>query len=103
MRLSAVVCTRDRPDMLAECLRSVLACDYRPRQVLVVDQSADARSHGVVAELQRRHQDLLYVPTSTRGLSAARNLAVQRADGEALAFTDDDCLADPGWLGAVAE
>ncbi len=103
MKVSAVVCTRDRPALLERCLPTLLACTYYPREVLVVDQSADRRTHDLVATFQRGEPDLVYVATHTRGLSAARNVAGQRADGAILAFTDDDCLADSGWLSAVVD
>ncbi|MDQ3699575.1 MAG: glycosyltransferase [Chloroflexota bacterium] len=102
LKVSAVICTRDRPDFLAACLKTVLACPYRPREVLVVDQSDDAQTAAIVAGWQARAPGLVYVRTSTRGLSAARNVAVARATGEVLAFTDDDCLVDADWIGALA-
>jgi glycosyltransferase involved in cell wall biosynthesis len=103
MKATAVVCTRDRPDLLAACLPGLLANAHRPREVLVIDQSRDGRSGEVVAALEQHGDagDLVYVPTTTRGLSAARNLAVARAGGDVVAFTDDDCLVDAGWLGAL--
>jgi GT2 family glycosyltransferase len=103
VKVSAVVCTRERPDLLVRCLPTVLAAEYQPREVLVVDQSADRRTRDLVHALQRDQPDLLYIDTPTRGLSAARNVAAERASGAILAFTDDDCLADPGWLRAVAD
>lgn len=100
MKISAAICTRDRPALLAECLPSVLACAHRPREVLIVDQSGDDRTRAVVARFA--DPDVAYVATPTRGLSAARNVALERATGDVVAYTDDDCLADPGWLGALA-
>ncbi len=41
------------------------------------------------------------VETGHRGPAAARNAGAERARGLFLAFTDDDCLADPGWLRAL--
>jgi glycosyltransferase involved in cell wall biosynthesis len=69
--------------------------------VLVIDQSSDGRTRDIVSNVH--DDDFVYVPTDTRGLSAARNVAVERATGDVLAFTDDDCLADQGWLGALAD
>lgn len=101
VKVTAVVCTRDRPTLLAGCLPSLVACTYRPREVVVVDQSADQRTRDVVRRWQAVTPDLVYVPTDTRGVSAARNLACAHASGEVVAFTDDDCVVEPGWLDAI--
>jgi glycosyltransferase involved in cell wall biosynthesis len=104
MKATAVVCTRDRPHLLAVCLPGLLANTHRPREVLVVDQSRDGQTWDVVraVAVQRGDAaDVRYIPTATRGLSAARNVAVAQATGEVIAFTDDDCLVDPGWLAAL--
>src|SRR5207248_1276258 len=97
-----VLCTRDRPAFVARSLPGLLAADYGPREVLVVDQSADDRTREVVAALRPGHPELRHVPTGTRGLSAGRNVALAEARGAVVAFTDDDCLADPGWLAELA-
>jgi O-antigen biosynthesis protein len=102
LKVSAIVCTRDRPALLAACLPSILRCAYRRREVLVIDQSRDGQTRDVVSRFQRGAPELIYIGTTTRGLSAARNVGVAQVTGDVLAFTDDDCLADPDWLGALA-
>jgi GT2 family glycosyltransferase len=37
------------------------------------------------------------------GLSAAYNLGIRETTGDILAFTDDDCIAPPGWLAAIED
>jgi len=46
---------------------------------------------------------LVYVGEPRRGVAYARNRGVEVARGEILAFTDDDCVPEPGWLRAMAE
>jgi len=101
--VSVVICTRDRPHLLADALRSVLACQYPTREVIVVDQSADARTNRVVADLRGCARDLLYCAAPPRGLAAARNIGAAQASGDVVAYTDDDCLVDRGWLQALAD
>jgi GT2 family glycosyltransferase len=38
---------------------------------------------------------------SARGPAAARNTGARHASGDVLAFTDDDCMPEPGWLRAL--
>ena len=101
--VSVVICTRDRPHLLADALRSVLACAYQAREIIVVDQSSDARTDRLVADLRGCAPDLLYCPAPPRGLAAARNIGAAQASGDVVAFTDDDCLVDRGWLQALAD
>jgi glycosyltransferase involved in cell wall biosynthesis len=88
---------------LADCLRSLAALEY-PRdrfEVIVVDDGGgsplDTRVAPFAAEL-----DITLIRQPNGGPSAARNTGAARARGEFLAFTDDDCRVEPGWLSALA-
>ena len=95
--------TYGRPRQLAECLRSLARLDY-PRdrlEVVVVDDGSPMALDDVVAPFQS-HLPLTLMLQKNAGPSAARNAGAERATGEYLAFTDDDCLPDPGWLRTLA-
>jgi GT2 family glycosyltransferase len=102
-RCSIVVPTWERPDRLAQCLGALARLDY-PRErfeVIVVDDGGRACLDAVVA----RHRDRVeatVVRVPHAGPAAARNAGVARAQGTLLAFTDDDCRPEPGWLAALA-
>ncbi len=98
-----VVPTRDRPERLRHCLAGIARLRY-PRErleVVVVDDGSRGFREGPLREaaadvhLRFRHQDGL-------GPARARNLAASVAEGEFLAFLDDDCVPDPDWLEAFA-
>jgi glycosyltransferase involved in cell wall biosynthesis len=99
--ISVLIATRDRPRSLARCLSSVLANDYGDFDVVVVDQSSTDASEDIV----RTFDDvrLWYRRLQTRGLSSARNAAIEESTGRILAFTDDDCTVSPDWLRRIAE
>ena len=107
--VSIVIPTYHRSRPLAACLTSVAALDY-PRdrfEVIVVDDGGSVSLDGQVGSLRDR-LDLTLIKRSARGATqrgpaAARNLGAERARGELLAFIDDDCQPDPGWLRAVAD
>lgn len=102
MRVSVVVATRNRPELLRTCLASVLASSSPADEILVIDQSTDDRTAGLIAE-QNRPGRLRYLRQNGRGLSRARNLALTESTGDILAFTDDDCEVAPDWVAAIGE
>lgn len=95
--LSVVICTRDRPAMLATCLDSLAAQRSRPGQVVVVDNSPQATAR----ELAAGRDGVTYVHEPRPGLSIARNAGVAAARGEFVAFTDDDVELADSWTGEI--
>ena len=92
---SIVICTRERPDSLHRCLRSL---SRTSAEVLVIDNapSADA-TRKVVGEFANTRYECEPYP----GLSYARNRGVERARGEIIVFTDDDVVVSPDWLSEI--
>lgn len=102
MHISAVICTRNRPDLIGSAVKSVLSNTYSDFDLLVVDQSDDERTGATVRELMQTHSNLRYLHTNRAGLSRAYNIGIRETTGDVLAFTDDDCIAPPNWLDTVA-
>ncbi len=101
-RASVVICTRDRPDMIAGALDSVAAQDYPDFEVLVVDQSRGDETAEIVARARERFSHVRSVRLRTPGLSRAYNAGIRETRSELLAFTDDDVVAPAGWLRSIA-
>jgi GT2 family glycosyltransferase len=99
--LTVALATLNRPDGAAVCLDAILAGDALPVQIVVVDQSDDERTHAVVDERATGGVALTYVRQRRLGLSASRNAGIEHAEAGIVAFTDDDCVPDRGWLAAV--
>jgi glycosyltransferase involved in cell wall biosynthesis len=97
-RISAVVCTRGRPDLAARAVASLR--EQVVHEVLVVDNAPpDDAMQRVVRD---RFPGVRYVIEPTRGLDFARNRALSEARGDVIAFLDDDAVATPGWSTALA-
>ncbi|HJW68546.1 MAG TPA: glycosyltransferase [Candidatus Binatia bacterium] len=82
------------------CLEALLAQDW-PREALeliVVDNRSTDATQAVVAEYPVRLLEEHRVQSSY----AARNRGVAASHGDLLAFTDADCVPDPGWVRALA-
>jgi GT2 family glycosyltransferase len=94
---SLIVCSRNRPGFLLDAVESVLKGTELPAEIIVIDQS-DHVHHTLATMPPRRACVIRYVHTATRGASAARNLGIELAEHEKLAFLDDDVLVEPGWF-----
>src|SRR5205823_3016543 len=91
-----------RPDLLQRCLAALLAQNLAPAdyEIIVADDAASDETRRIV-ELSAAVPAARYVPVTGRhGPAAARNRGWRAARAPIVAFTDDDCVPDPGWLGA---
>jgi len=96
MRVSAIVCTRNRADSIHETLAALAQQETAPSEIIVVDTSNEAE-RAKVAQCARDH-GARYVFEPRSGLSIARNTGIANASGEIIAFTDDDCIPARDWL-----
>lgn len=92
--VSVIVCTRDRPEALKNCLRSLQALNPPPLEILVVD---NAPRSDATYQLVTQMPHIRYVKEPQAGLSAARNRGIRESNGSILAFTDDDVIVHPHW------
>ncbi len=100
MPTSVLIPTIGRLDLLEPCLRSVLACDPGPDEVLVVDQSGGP---GVAAIVDRLGDPRLrHVPCEGRGIGRAMNVGLAAARHDTVHVTHDDCTVEPDWVGRAA-
>jgi GT2 family glycosyltransferase len=98
--VTVAVCTRDRPAELANCLESLVKLDYPSLQLLVIDNAPT--TDATERLIRERYPNVGYIRESRPGLNWARNRAIDEAQGEIIAYTDDDAVVDPGWVTALA-
>lgn len=107
MRLSVVICTYERPVLLAALLSSLIAQDGAESggvEVVVVDNSDGETARPVVEALAAQAPlPVRYLTAHPANISVARNAGCRASTGEAIAFLDDDQEAEPGWLAAVLD
>ncbi len=101
---TVIVPTYNRLRALEACLEGVARQDY-PRerfQVVVVNDGGQAIPEALVESFAGRF-DLRVYQQANGGPAAARNTGTRYAEGVWLAFTDDDCIPEPQWLGELGK
>ena len=92
--ITIIVPVRNEEKTIKKCLQSLKSLNYPNYEVIVVnDGSTDGTE-----KILKQFDTIAVLNTEGVGPSMARNLAIEKAKGEYLAFTDGDCLIDKEWL-----
>jgi glucosyl-dolichyl phosphate glucuronosyltransferase len=105
IELSVIIPTRNRAAYLRDAVRSALDQALAPDryEVIVVDNGSTDDTEQVLDELGRSAPGRLRCLADDRpGLHVGRHLGAKEARSELLVYADDDIVADPGWLEAIA-
>jgi hypothetical protein len=97
--VSIVMPNYNGEDFLTAAVESVLAQDYAPLELVIVDDGSSDGSPRMLADLGRAHPERIRCfAQPNRGPYPARNLGLARARGEYIAFLDADDYWDTGFL-----
>jgi glycosyltransferase involved in cell wall biosynthesis len=89
--ISVVVCTYNRSDLIKGCLDSLInqSANLSTFEVLVIDNNSTDETHQIVANYLSFPNFRMF-REENQGLSHARNRGIREANGEYIAFLDDD-------------
>ncbi len=101
---SVLLCTYNRPHLLAQCLDALIErTTEKPSQIVVVN-GGDERTDALVSNLQSRISSLQspvsisLIKTVNKNLAASRNVGLPHCTGDIVAMTDDDAEVFPDWV-----
>ena len=103
--VTAIIPTRDHPDLLEACVAGLLEqTDYPALELCIVDNgSRTERALRLLERLERTPRVRVLRIDAPFNFSALNNEAAAGADSRLLAFVNDDILVvEPGWLKAMA-
>ena len=95
LSFSVIVCTRNGRDRIGTCLDAIRKMEGGGFETIVVDDGSVDDGADFV---EKNFPWVRLVRSKPCGLSHARNLGAAAAQGEVLAFTDDDCEPDREWV-----
>jgi O-antigen biosynthesis protein len=100
--ISVVISTCGNEHSVVACVRSLFASVYKPDEVIVVEnRPLGSRVENAIKAAVFGDTRLRYIEEPRPGLSQARNAGLQAATQALVAFTDDDVVVDPNWLGRL--
>lgn len=95
MKISVVINTCDRAESLGRTLRALRHQTHPSFEVVVVNGPSRDNTEEILAEFA---EEIRIVKCPERHLSKSRNLGIEAAAGEIVAFIDDDAIPEPHWL-----
>lgn len=108
MLFSIIVPVYNRPDEVADLLKSLEAQTDRGFETVIVEDGstipcleAEPLADGTLSVSGHDSLRLLYFRKSNEGRSIARNYGMDRAGGDFFIFVDSDCILPPGYIAAL--
>jgi GT2 family glycosyltransferase len=96
-RVSVVIPVYNCRETIVQCLDSMASINHPSFEVLVVDDGSTDGTSGIC----KSRNEIRVISVDRGGPSRARNIGITIANGDFIAFTDGDCIADKDWLAAL--
>lgn len=105
MYFSIIIPTLNREKDLEITLESLLWCNTKPIQTLIIDQSSEKATKNLTSEARFESLYIHYKHTSTLSWAKARNLAIGLLDprSELVIFLDDDISLNPDFFDQISD
>lgn len=103
LRMSVVIATFNRAELLSNCLRSLQEQILFPEafEIIVVDNNSTDDTQKMAGSFSKHFPNYAVLGEERQGLSHARNRGWRVAKSEYVAFIDDDAKVPPDWLEKV--
>lgn len=103
LRLTVVVPTYKRPDDLVRCIANLKSQLRSPDQIIVVAHESDQTSIELVREEIHKWDKLLLMSTAEKSVVRAMYKGLLAADGDVVAFIDDDTAPTANWSSRIMQ
>lgn len=96
--LSVVIPAFDSKNFFKHCLESLLKMNYPQFEIIVVDDGSTDGSYEAMIKISKQHPQLRIIKTlRRRGIPGSRNLGIEVAKGDYIAFLDMDMDIESRW------
>lgn len=99
--ISIVVPVYNAAETVEACVKSVLAQDFTQWELILVDDGSADESVKICSKLATDDSRITLLQQEHKGVSAARNLALDTAKGNYICFIDSDDTVEPDYLSSM--
>ena len=101
--IDIIIPTRNRGDLIALTIESILQNSYQDFKLWVVDQSDDTQTKTTIQTRFLHDSRVNYLHISTPGSNLARSYGFNLGNAPYVLFTDDDCRVDSQWISEMRQ
>lgn len=103
MRVTACICTHDRPGYVRDCLAGLArqTADPASFDTLVVDSASNPAAAEQLVHLVAAQSNTRLIRLEQPGVSRARNAGAHAASGNYIAYIDDDAIPAEDWIACI--
>ena len=83
---------------LAKCVDSVLEQDYRPLEIILIDDGSTDGSGQICDDYDNKYEEIKVIHKQNGGLSDARNYGIAASTGSYICCIDSDDYIDDGFI-----
>lgn len=94
-KISVIIPVYNTEEYVERSIRSVLKQTYENIEIICVDDGSTDHSGDILDRLAEEDERMVVIHKRNEGVTAARNLALEKATGEYIGFVDSDDYIDP--------
>lgn len=100
-KISLVIPTLNRPDDLTRCLNSITKLSKAFDEIIIIEQGDMDKTQAIVNQFTSLNIRLYFYPI--KSIAKARNAGIEKAQGDFVAFVDDDTELDKDYVKVALE
>ena len=93
--VSVIIPAYNIEDYIGRCLDSVLSQTYKNLEIIVIDDGSSDRTGEILDDYEKKNHRMKVIHKENGGVSSARNIGIDRANGDYIGFVDGDDRVNP--------
>ena len=93
--VSVIIPAYNIEDYIGRCLDSVLSQKYKNLEIIVIDDGSSDRTGEILDDYEKKNHRMKVIHKENGGVSSARNIGIDRANGDYIGFVDGDDWVNP--------